>query len=106
MAETYVGVYECTQLKYGSRDLFEAVDSARLELKRGGEYILVVKMKNGDEKSDDGAYEVNGEKITFYSGAKYAKRRGFNGEFSLENGKIVGTRVLHGKTLYVVFSRG
>ncbi|MGN1052427.1 MAG: hypothetical protein ACI4SH_03445, partial [Candidatus Scatosoma sp.] len=74
-----------------------------LELKDGGVYEVNVTFKNGDKKKADGRYEATKDKIVLiYSGNKGEMRR----EFSRAEGKITITTVLHGKALYLVFTRG
>ncbi|MGN1061771.1 MAG: hypothetical protein ACI4RO_01460 [Candidatus Scatosoma sp.] len=103
VSKTYLGVYECKEMRYGGNDLCEYINSATLELKNGGLYEVNVTFKNGDKKKADGRYEATKDKITLiYRGNKGEMRR----EFSRKEGKITIATVLHGKPLYLVFSRG
>lgn len=103
VSKTYLGVYECKEMRYGGDDLCEYIESATLELKAGGAYEVNVTFKNGDKKKAKGRYEATNDKIVLiYSGNRGDLRR----EFSHAEGKITITTVLHGKPLYLVFTRG
>lgn len=103
ISKPYTGVYRCKEIKYGACDFLQYVKKAELELKENGGYVLTATMKNGKKQKSTGRYETDGDKISFVSDED---KSGLRREFSFVKGELAGTGMLHGKTLYVVFSRG
>lgn len=102
ISKPYAGTYACKEMKYGERDLSEYISAAMLELKNDGTYVLSVEMKNGKTRKSAGDYEVNGETIAFIDKTKkHAPRR----VFSRRNDEIEVVTMLHGKTLFFLFTR-
>ena len=94
ISKPYAGTYAC--------NLSEYISAATLELKNDGTYVLSVEMKNGKTRKSAGDYEVNGETIAFIDKTKkHAPRR----VFSRRNDEIEVVTMLHGKTLFFLFTR-
>ena len=66
ITKPYLGVYECTQAKFGSKDVKSEFKSLTVELTSGGEFCLRYALKNGlrDERCCKYSYdEKTGEII-------------------------------------------
>lgn len=103
LAKTYAGVYECKEMKYGDKDLSDYIKSVTLELKEDGTYKANLEMKNGEKKSAGGKYEATKDKIVLIYQEKNGESRR---EFSRAEGKITVSVAMHGRLLYLVFTRG
>ena len=103
LAKTYLGVYDCKEMRYGGKDLSEYIKSVTMELKEGGNYEVNLTLKSGEKKKASGRYEAEKDKITLiYCGKNGDTKR----EFSRTEDKITINCMIHGKALYLVFSRG
>lgn len=100
VAKTHVGVYRCEKMCYGGRNFTEFAESATLELKKDGTYVFSICVKESDVRKRAGKYEIDRESIAFITDKGDVFRR-----YPRKNEAIVVTEVLHGKTLYAVFSR-
>lgn len=89
-------------MKYGRTRFIGVYFGADDRLKNDGTYVLSVEMKNGKTRKSAGDYEVNGETIAFIDKTKKHEPRRV---FSRRNDEIEVVTMLHGKTLFFLFTR-
>lgn len=100
-ARPYLGAYECTEARFGGRDLLQDFPSVVLTLEEGGTCVLEAVSADGRKHTARGSYEyVEGDKILFTAavrGKKYSKN------VALEDGCFVIEQMFAGQKLFLKF---
>ena len=100
-SKPYVGAYECTEARFGGRDLLRDFPSLVLTLQEGGACVLEVVSADGRKRTAKGSYEYGeGDNILFTAvvrGKKYSKN------VVLDNGCFVIEQMFAGQKLFLKF---
>ena len=100
-SKPYVGAYECTEARFGGRDLLEEFPSVILTLEEGGTCVLEAVSAGGRKHTAKGRYEYGeGDNILFTAtvrGKKYSKN------VVLDNGCFVIEQMFAGQKLFLKF---
>ncbi len=85
IAKPYLGMYECTQAKLGSKDCLEKFTYLRLELKDEENFILSYQEKGGKQKQIKGRYAYDKQRGTL---TLQDNKGSFQREFPLQRGTL------------------
>ena len=100
-AKPYVGTYECTEARFGGRDLLQDFPSVVLTLEPGGTCVLEAVSSKGKKHDAKGNYVYReGDNILFTAtvrGRKYSK------SVVTENGCFVVEQMFAGQKLFLKF---
>ena len=61
VASPYLGLYECTEARFGGKDLLNEFEYLELELEKEGTFILHYCAKNGQKGEETGTFEYDKE---------------------------------------------
>lgn len=104
ITKPYLGGYECTDARLGSRDLAAEFDDLRLELEGNGTY-RVTYVKKGEKKTvRKGRYEYDEKANAVVLKTKY-KGKTRKKSFPIENGAIEIEVPMMRKILYLRFEK-
>ena len=99
-AKPYVGAYECTEARFGERDLLKEFPSVILTLEDGGLFVLEAVSAGGRKRTAKGRYEYTENSLLFTvtaGGRKHSKR------VPIENGTFVIEQMFAGQKLILKF---
>ena len=100
-AKPYIGAYECTEARFGGRDLLQEFPSVVLTLEDGGTCLLEVVSASGKKRTAKGHYEYGeGNNLLFTAtvrGKTYSKN------VAMENGCFVVEQMFAGQKLFLKF---
>ena len=100
-SKPYLGAYECTEARFGGRDILGEFRAVTLTLQEGGTFLLEIVPRHGERKTAAGKYEYgHGETIVFTATARgktYRKNIAFTG------GCFVVEQMFAGQKLFLKF---
>ena len=100
-AAPYVGAYECTEARFGGRDLLQDFQRITLTLEEGGACLLELVPQKGGKKTARGKYEYGeGNNVLFTA---TVRGRTVRKNVVFDNGTFVIEQMFAGQKLYLKF---
>lgn len=102
ISRPYIAQYECTEARYGDADLLEDYEFIKIIFLNKDEFEIVYKPKDGEQKNFGGNYSIDPQTRELEAdlgilGYNYKEK------VKVENGKIVISKLLGQKELFVKF---
>ncbi len=101
IAKPYLGIYECTEARVGSKNVLEEFSDLRLELLKDGNFTLFYKPKKGKRKQAQGKYSYDEERGVLV----LEEEGGLQREFPFTNGQITVSFPVGKKTVVLQFQQ-
>ena len=100
IVQPHLGVYECTEVRYGSQDLLGFFEKMDLELRADETFVLHYRKKGEKAKTETGRYQYDRENgsITLLGGP-------IQREFPLQKGVLNMTITIGGETFTLKFEQ-